>query len=27
MAPRGGCATCTDEEIHAAVAYMLEKSQ
>lgn len=27
MAPRGGCATCTDEEIHVAVAYMLEKSQ
>jgi cytochrome c5 len=27
MAARGGCTTCTDAEIRAAVAYMLEKSQ
>ncbi len=27
MAARGECATCTDEEIRAAVEYMLEKSQ
>jgi cytochrome c5 len=27
MAPRGECTACTDEEIRAAVEYMLEKSQ
>ena len=27
MNPRGGCTTCTDDEIRAAVEYMLEKSQ
>ena len=27
MEARGGCTTCTDEEIRAAVAYMLEQSQ
>jgi cytochrome c5 len=27
MAPRGECATCTDEEIRVAVEYMLENSE
>lgn len=27
MTPRGGCTDCSDAEIRAAVAYMLEKSQ
>lgn len=27
MEPRGACANCTDEEIRAAVEYMLKKSQ
>lgn len=27
MAARGGCATCSDEEIRAAVAYMLDNSR
>jgi cytochrome c5 len=27
MAPRGECPACTDEEIRAAIEYMLEKSQ
>jgi cytochrome c5 len=27
MDARGGCVTCTDEEIRAAVAYMLEQNQ
>jgi cytochrome c5 len=27
MEPRGGCATCTDEEIRAAIEYMLEVIQ
>ena len=27
MAARGECAACTDEEIRAAVAYMVEESQ
>ena len=27
MAARGGCETCTDAEIRAAVAYMVEKSR
>lgn len=27
MAPRAECAACTDEEIRAAVEYMVEKSQ
>jgi len=27
MAPRGGCASCSDAEIRAAVAYMLENSK
>lgn len=27
MEARGACTTCTDEEIRAAVEYMLEKSQ
>lgn len=27
MNPRGGCMTCTDEDIRAAIEYMLEKSQ
>jgi cytochrome c5 len=27
MEPRGECTTCTDEEIRAAIEYMLEKSQ
>lgn len=27
MDPRGGCALCTDDEIRAAVEYMLQQSQ
>ncbi len=27
MKPRGGCTTCPDEEIRAAIEYMLEQSQ
>ncbi len=27
MSPRGGCAACTDEDIAAAVAYMVEASR
>lgn len=27
MPPRGGCRTCSDEELWAAINYMLEKSQ
>ena len=27
MAPRGGCTSCSDAEIRAAVAYMLENSK
>jgi len=27
MAPRGGCTSCTDAEIRAAVAFMLENSR
>ena len=27
MEPRGACATCSDEDIRAAVEYMLEQSQ